>query len=429
MNIKSSPAPHTRRSPLRRNFIALYSLQIVQYTVPLITLPYLGRVLGPALFGTIALAQALIAYFLVVVDYGFSYSGTREIALSRDNPQEVAAAFARIMAAKLLLLSLSLATLTLLVAFIPSLRTNNSLYYITFLSVLGSVLNPGWYFQGLEKSQYVSGLTMASSIISLSGILIFVRTEQDYLNAAFFLSGQMIVPGAVGLWLAIRSLGVPLAIPSAIAVRTALIESWAVFLSNLSVTLYSNTIVLILGIVSNRQVVGYYSAADKITKATLGLFTPASQAIYPRVNALMAVSGSDALAFLRRCLPWAAALSFCVSVLLMIGAEHLVTFAFGTAFSGAIVPLQIMAMLPFVVVLSNIFGVQTMLPFNMKQAFSRILVGAGFFNLVLLIPLVVTWGASGAASSLLITEVIVTVAMYVTLRRHGILFIHRAKPL
>ncbi len=148
-------------SPVGRNIVSLYVLQFGNYVLPLITVPYLVRVLGPEKFGLVAFGQGLMAYFSLVVNYGFDWSATRKIAVQQDDPESVNRTAANVWGAKALLCSACALILLALVLSVPRLSEISLLMLILYGSVIGNVLFPVWLFQGMERMTAISITNLA----------------------------------------------------------------------------------------------------------------------------------------------------------------------------------------------------------------------------------------------------------------------------
>ena len=408
---------HKKR--LIENISSLFVLQAANYVLPMVTIPYLVRVLGPDKFGLIAFAQAFIQYFIILSDYGFNLSATRQIAIHRDDPTAISDIFSAVMSVKLGLMLIGFVVMSVIVLLIPRFHANMALYHILFLTVLSNVLFPIWLFQGMERMKYVTVLSLIARSISLIAIFLFVHKESDYLLAAAAQPAGLALSGVLALFSIKRLTRLHLNIPSRQSLRKALDEGWHVFLSTAAISLYTTSSAFILGLIAGNTAVGYFSGADKICKAIQGLFSPISQAIYPHISNLVSKSKEDALAFIRKSLKWIGIGSLMASIALFAFASPLVVLILGDKFLPAVNILRCMAFLPFIVALSNVFGMQTMLTFGMNKAFSKIIIISGLINLILIVPLTCKFGAEGTAISVLITEIIVTVSMGAALQKSG----------
>lgn len=134
---------------LLENFISLGALQIVSYVMPLISLPYLSRVLGVEKFGLVFFVFAFMQYFIMLTDYGFGLSATREIAVNRHNKNNLSNIFSAVTFIKFILLIVSFVLLCAMVFFIPKLRENWLVFMLSFLMVVGNAIYPVWFFQGM----------------------------------------------------------------------------------------------------------------------------------------------------------------------------------------------------------------------------------------------------------------------------------------
>jgi PST family polysaccharide transporter len=175
-----------------------------------------------------------------------------------------------------------------------------------------------------------------------------------------------------------------------------------------------------LGIFTNNTIVGYYAAADKIIQAVKGLMSPIFQSLYPFINKKVSESEILGLNLIRKITKFVAIITFTTSLLVLIFSDKIVTVVLGNGYQESIIILMILSFHPFLIGLSNIFGVQTMLSFNRKKIFQNILVTASILNIMLSLILVPHFKYIGSAISVTIVEIFVTLAMFIYLQKSGI---------
>jgi len=278
------------RSTVARNAASLYLIQFANYIVPLIMIPYLVRVLGPAGYGAVAFGQGLINYFMVFVEYGFNWSATRKISVQRNDPQSVNATALCVWAAKGLLALTGFGVLLALAGIVPRLSEEFLLLLILYGLVWGNVLFPTWLFQGMERMVAISLINLGMKLGVLIGVFTLIRKPEHYLLYAGLMSFGAILSGMTGMIVAFRMFRLRFDRITWSGVWETLKEGWVLFLSRVSVSLYTVGNAFILGMLTNNTVVGYYSAAEKIVKSILGLLDPIAQAAYPRFSKMAAES-------------------------------------------------------------------------------------------------------------------------------------------
>ena len=185
--------------------------------------------------------------------------------------------------------------------------------------------------------------------------------------------------------------------------------------------MYTTTNTFLLGLLTNNTLVGYYSIAEKIITAANGLFNPISQAIYPFIS--RSVNNEDKnsnILRIRKLTKLAAVLGAVFSLGIFVFADLIISILFGPQYSSSILVLRILSIIPFMVSLSNIFGIQTMLTFNYKRAFSRVVLMGGILDIILGIILITLFNEVGIAISFAVTETFITVAMLLFLQSKDI---------
>ena len=272
-----------QKKNLLENFISLGILQVVSYIIPLLTLPYLSRVLGAEMFGLVFFAFAFMQYFIVLTDWGFGLSATREISVNRHNQKNISNIFSTVTTCKLILLMISFIILALSMLIVPKINENKMVFLLSFLMVIGNAIYPVWFFQGMERMKYITFLNILSKLIFLILIFIFIKSPNDYKIVPLLNSLGFVVSGFIGMYFALKEFKVKLYIPSIKSIKKQFKYSIEFFLSRASLTAYTNTNTFCLGLISSNLMVAYYVAAEKIYNALSGLSAPINGAMYPYV--------------------------------------------------------------------------------------------------------------------------------------------------
>lgn len=402
---------------LSANIVSLFILKGAEYIVTFITLPYLLRVLGPAGYGSIVFCQTIMNYGNLVVDYGFNLTAPRDI--EKDEHAAIQQDFAAILGAKCLLLFG--ATVVILLGLAIFRNHIDALLVLACLPALvGGALFPIWYFQGIQQMRFITIFNIVARTCSVIGIFAFVREAGDVYAAAVLLSVTPLVAGVLSLAMIARRQPHFFRRPTLAAIREKFRDGWDIFLSTLFINLYTNSNVFILGLLTNETCVGYYAAASKLIEAVKGLLMPISNAIFPHVSAMVKDARDDAICFLRKAVKVIGGLSLLLSVLVCVFAAPVTRLIMGDAYDASIRVLRIISFLPFIIGLSNIFGIQTMVAFGMQRLFSRILMASAAVNFLLVFPLVWAWQEIGMAITVVCVETFVTITMYIALWRHGV---------
>lgn len=407
-------------STLGRNILSLYVIQFANYVVPLIMVPYLVRVLGPTGYGAVAFAQGFINYLMLFVEYGFELSATRRISVVRDDPVAVNRVAMHVWAAKGLLSLAGLIVLVVLSFAVPKLHEVAVLLFALYGLVLGNVLFPTWLFQGMERMVAISLINLGMKLGILVGVFLLVKQSEDSVVYAGLLGGGSLLAGLTGAFVGFQMFGLRLRRFSARGVLEVLKEGWTLFLSKASVSLYTVGNAFILGILTNHTAVGYYSAGEKTVKSALGLLGPIAQATFPRFSKIAVESRKKALLWGRRMLIMIGSVSLLLSIGILVGAPVIVTLLFGSEFESSVTVIRILAFLPFFIALSNVLGIQLMIPLGRDRAFMLTLLGAGILNIVFAFIFAPLWQEAGMALAVFISELFVTVTMFVYMEKRGL---------
>ncbi|AIV84468.1 flippase [Burkholderia pseudomallei] len=413
---------------VRKNFLLLMTLQISTYVVPLVTLPLLTRVLGPEAYGQLSFVLAVITYFINFTNYSFDLTATPRIALAHDDLAARSKIFWATFAAQAAITVAGFAILLALTFAIERFAIDRTLLVIGFGMTVGAALTPGWYFQGIQKLRIYSVTLFACRALSVPAMYLCVRTPADLIDAVAINAAVPLVCGVLVFGYLIVRREVVFVRIGAADVAASLKGGWQVFLASTSVAFYASTNTVLLGFVSGNVAAGYFAAGDKLIRSAISLLQPLKAAAYPHVSYLMHHAREDAMSFLRKLLVVQGAMVLAISLAIFALAPLAVHILYGSTYEPTVGVLRCMALIPFMAGMTDLFGVQTMLPLGMKTAFSRVLISSGVLNVALLPPLAKCFAEQGAAAAVLIAETAVAATLAYVLYRKRVSIFARPAP-
>lgn len=395
---------HREKKIVLENFISLTTLQGINYVLPLIVLPYLIRVIGMEKFGLIAFAQSLVQYFMILTDYGFSLSATKQISLCGEHHKKVSAIFSSVMTVKLMFAAISGLALCAILYFVPKFRNDWLVYILSFGAVIGNTLFPVWFFQGKEKMSYITVLNVIGGITYAICIFIFIKGPRDYLIVPLLSSLLFIISGIGGLYIAFRRFNLEFVLQKYTDIRKELRTGWDIFISILSVNAYTTTRVFAIGLLTNNVLTGYYSLAERIANVIQSFpMDSFSQAVFPRISKVFAKNKQRAVAIMYR-IQDGITLGFVISLpIAFFLAPWIIRFACGYQNKEIILILRLLLYAVFFVG-ANAFKVQFLLVCGKPDLFALVHILAAIIGLPLIFLLILKFSYLGAAISTVLIE-------------------------
>lgn len=283
-------------SIILKNSFHLYAFQASLYLFPLITFPYLFRVLGPSNFGYISFISAYFAYFLKLVDYSFNIYSVRDVSISGEtNSSEI---FTRVF-----LLKLVLFIFAVIISFvIYSIFFKDKIDLVAFWFSAGSLFalcfTPYWFFKGKQEMKYISLFNIINKSSTLILILLFVVKKEDFINYFIVDFSTNIVIAVIVTYYVFRKYKIKFVFESYKNLYDYFKKGLMIFLSEIYAFVYSSSNVLILGFLVDNSIVGFYALSEKILNLLKGLFSPFVQAAYPALSIIVKESPKRARRFL-----------------------------------------------------------------------------------------------------------------------------------
>lgn len=412
-----------KKNRLLENIFSMITLRGMEYILAFLLVPYLLRTLGPEQYGSIAFMQGIIAYFTLVINYGFNITAPKDIALAE--PNQLSKIFSSYFWATVFLwigcsIVFGIGYIILYAMF--NYELDLPLFFACYMTAIGMVVFPIWFFQGIQQMRYITVLNLFGRFITIVMLFLFIRSPKDYVLAAFLQSCTTVFAGIIS-WLIIHKkwrniLDKPVKSDIIVAYK----KGWQIFLSTLAVNLYTSSDIVILGIMTNPTIVGYYSGAEKLISCVRRGIGAVSDAIYPYISQKMKNARNEAYHFLRKQLLIYTVGGVFGGITIFFFAPCIIPWLLGDKYVPSINLIQIMAFVPLVVAISTVFGYETMLPLGMQKKYSQILIVASIFNLGLIVPSIIWQGAVGVAFCVFATETFITLLMGIYLWRKVIVY-------
>lgn len=403
------------------NVASLFSVQIANFLLPLLTVPYVVRIIGPDKLGLLNFSQAYVAYFSLLINYGFDMAAVRSIAANREDKAATNRIFSQVMAGKTLLWVLSTVVFAVVSLASPEFRGHLFLHVCTYLVCIGTVLSPFWLYQAMEDLGRVAIFNLAVKLIFSLSVLLLIRKADDYIYQNLAISVSQVLISIAALYVAMRRFGLKFTWPTGAELRNRFKEDRTLFFSSVMITLYASSNVFFLGLISLPYNVGIYSAGTRLesmAESFVGLAL--NQAFFPIVAQAFGQGREQGLRMVRNTFFPLFILMAAVSVGLWLVAPLFIKLLYGAKFQEAVKILRIVCVLPLVIGLSNLLGLHTMLNLRMDRAFFTVTAVGSVIGLALNMLLINQLAHVGAAYALVGTEILITLTMYGYLRWKGI---------
>lgn len=403
-------------SSLMQNIFALSFVQVLNYILPLLLIPYLLKTLGASGWGKIVFVQLVLQYFIVVVIYGFQWSAVNKISPVRKQVNLVNKLFSGYFFSQLLLLMLCLLILSVGVLIFDDIRSQFNLFYIGFIAVAGTVIFPIWLMQALEELKFVALTQLISQIFCFGCIFLFVNSSDDLDIALFFQSINNLISGIL-CFLFLYKKGYKLTRVNISDIVLSLRDGFTLFTSQVWISLYTNSIPIILGLVSNSTMVATYSVADRIQKAIRFILNPISRAIFPRISFLQKNDVEKGERLLKISITFTFIITIIASLILFTFIDNIIQFLNAENLPNIYSVIYIFAIMPILVGLSSVISIQALIPKGYSKVLNRIWFSACLITLLIIYPVVNEYGIVGAAILAVLVEAYILMLMLTVLMR------------
>ena len=387
------------------NFMWLSLLQVAGYAFPLITMPYLARVIGVDGFGKIAFAMAIMVWIQTIADWGFNLTATRDVAQNRDNKDKVSEIFSNVLWARCLLMLVSLIVLLLLIVTIPTFREQWDIILITFLIIPGHIVFPDWFFQAIEKMRYITILNVLMKLLFTFAVFIFIKQPEDFILQPLFTSLGYVISGLIAIYYILFKWGYNLYKPNWGAIIQTIKSSTDVFINHLMPNLYNSFSIMLLGFLDGGLAVGLLDGANKFVHIGTQLQTTINRAFYPFLSRridkhtlyVVVVMGISSL----------------MAIALFFGASLLVEYTLSPEFADSVHIIRIRAVSLIFSGMCGAYGANYLIIKHQEAILRKITMWCSIFGFIIAWPLVYFYSYIGAALTTTISLGLLAVSYYI----------------
>lgn len=392
---------------LGESFFSLSFLNGINFILPLISLPYLVRVIGPENFGIYSFVIVISQYCILISTFGFGLSGTKFISENRDILDIVTRNFNAIILIRFLLACFCLVILLLLIFYIPAMYREKTSYFFSLGIIFGDIFIPVWFFQGMEKMRFLTIINLVSKGIFTVLVFFVIRKPGDYPLILLLNSLGYILAGIVSMIIIRYSFKVRFLIPNVKDICSQLSNSWHLFLSTISMSLYRNANIFILGLFTNDYIVGIYASAEKLIKAVQSLVSPVSEALFPYISRKFNLQEKHVS--IRNLITIGRIYFiglFLLTILVFFSSKIIIKLVFGIKFIDSLTCMRILSFIILFGGMNYLLGIIGLINLGNKKAFTAFVMIAGVVNILVTLFTVKSYSYLGASVAMLTGEIV-----------------------
>lgn len=397
---------------IKKNFVMNAILNISAFIFPLISFPYVSRILGPAGTGNVSFAVSFVAYFDMFAQLGIPFYGIRACAKIRDDKKELSRTVRELLTINLVMSFIVYIVLFIIIFSIPSIRAEKGLYIICSSMIILNSIGMNWLFQALEKYSFITIRSMAFKFVSIIGMFLLIKSRDDYLIYAALTVFSAYASNIINYFYA-RKL-VPFKHEGQKLNYKRHFKAVGIFFAmSCATTVYLNLDNVMLGIISGRTEVGYYNAAVRVKTLLVSFVTSLGSVLLPRLSYYVENEKMDDFRRIsNKALHFILLISLPLVIYFILFASPTILLLAGDQFEASILPMQIIMPTLLLIGVTNITGIQILVPLGLEKHMLYSEICGAIVDVILNAILIPRYGASGAAIGTLAAEAAVLIVQY-----------------
>lgn len=402
------------KKSLKVNFIMNAVLTMSSLLFPLISYPYVSRILLPEGTGRVDFATSLIAYFLMIAQLGIPTYGVRACSKVRDDRHLLTKTAHELLIINLVMSVVSYAALLLALIFAPPLREDRALYLVVSLTIIFNAIGMEWLYKALEQYTYITVRSVAFKVVSLAAMFLLIHEKDDYV----IYGGITILASSASYlmnffharkYISLRPVGGYEFKPHLKAVAVF-------FAMACASTVYTNLDKVMLGLMATKVDVGYYGASVRIKSILVSIVTSLGTVLLPRASYYVEHKQMEQFHQIsRKALNFVFVAAVPLMLYFMIFAKQGILLLSGEEYAGAIFPMQLIMPTLLFIGLSNILGIQILVPLGREKTVLWSIIAGAVVDVILNAVTIPVYGAAGAAAATTIAEGVVLIVQIVAL--------------
>lgn len=364
-----------RYNVMFKNFSYLTVLEVFKLALPLITYPYLIRVLGLDTYGLVIFAQAIIAYFAILINFGFDISATKRVSINRGNKVILNQIVSSVFIIKLFLFILSSILLISLIYLVPRFQEHALLFLFSIALCLQELVIPIWYFQGMEQMKYITIISLISRITFTIMVFVVIKDPSDYLYVPLLNGLGGFFGGLIALKLIFNKKNIEFLIPKFTLVKYYFLESLPFFISRLSSVINITIGKILSGVYLGLEIVAYLDIAEKIVNVLKIPNNIINQVVFPQI-----ARTKDKL-FVKKILKLRISIALLFFLGILISSKYVIQLFMGEQNMLAINALNLLSINVVITAISYFTGSTILVSFGYTKQFNWSVVIATIFSI------------------------------------------------
>ena len=385
---------------------------LIAMTSTIITMPVLAKSLGIELFGKYIFILAISAFLVLIVDYGFNISSTKEISIARGDIKLRSKIFFETFFCKMILLTVSFVIIFLLTIFVDEFSILQYEVLLGFLYVTGFSMSPIWYYYGVEKITQISLITMISRLTAIPLVIIFVQDAGDFQLSLMIYASTGVMIGFLSILYLHNKKELVWILVKPVDIVLRLKFSFNLFVALFMVGLYTSINSLLIGLVSTPSEVSKYAVVEKIVKTIEGILATIALTIFPKISLMQSLDKKKSINVIYDIARVLVGLSIIIATALFFYGQSAITLLFGDEFSNIDLQIQIMAMVMVLGIFSIVFGNLGLINLAKRKYFTRVLVVSGVIHVPMVLFLSFKYGSLGAVIATTLSALFVASGMW-----------------